>query len=325
METTRRNMLLFGAGAILFPGTALAGKKGWTRCSDGSWVNNSSLCIQPTGGATGTTGTSGSTGTTSTGTAAAGTTTTTTATTSATTVDGYSSSLINGFTPKQPNWLGKIWAADMGSTWNANLDHCWRLTSTQARFELHNTTLDHGQNDPSTKRRAELHANKYPLPNGVELWGAYSFVDHAWSDPAGMLALGSGGSHMQMHMPAGGSPAFSFRRYKDGRFSVTTNGDKDPISNNRRYLGALSFDQAHDIVYRFVIDPLHGSLDVWLDGKQIVNLWDASIGTATAGCYACYGLYYGGGVTCPIVTEQGNIAFPSTTSLSSRITRPPWA
>jgi len=319
METTRRNMLLFGAGAILFPGTALAGKKAWTKCSDGSWVNNSSLCIQPTGG---TTGTSGSTGTTST----TGTGTSGTATTSATTLsaDGYSSSLVNGYTPNQPNWMGRIWAADMGSTWNASLDHCWRLTSSRARYELHSTTQDRGSNDPTTKRRTELHANKYPLPNGVQLWGAYSFIDHSWADPAGMKLLG-GGSHMQMHMPAGGSPAFAFRRYKDGRFSVTTNGDNDPISNNRRYLAALSFDQPHDIVYRFVIDPMHGALDVWLDGNHIVSLWDASIGTATPGCYSCYGLYYGSGVSCPVVTEQGNIVFPSTTSLASRITaRPAW-
>ena len=213
--------------------------------------------------------------------------------------------------------------ADMGSTWNTGMDYCWRHTATKSRFELHNTTKDHGDNEGSTKRRSELHENTNRMPNGVELWGAYSFIDHSWSDPAGMKANGNGGAHMQMHMPSGGSPAFAFRRYKDGRFLITTNGDNDPTNNHKRYIAALSFDRVHDIVYRFTIDPMHGRLDVWLDGNHVLSLSDASIGSSTPGCYFCFGLYYGGGVTCPIVAEFGNLVFPSRTSLSSRIGSPP--
>ena len=202
------------------------------------------------------------------------------------------------------------------------MDYCWRTTSTKSRFELHNSTKDRATGDDSTKRRSELHEHENPMPNGVEMWGAYSFLDQAWSDPAGMANL-MGGSHMQMHMPDGGSPAFAFRRYKDGQFLVTTNGDNDPTTNNKRYKGALAFNRVHDLVYRFIIDPLHGQLDVWVDGNHVVNLWDSSIGTAKPGCYFCIGLYFAGGVTCPVIAEFGNIAFPSRTSLSSRINSPP--
>jgi hypothetical protein len=296
MDLTRRDALILGAGALVFPTMALAGRRsGWSKCSDGSWVNDPSLCIEPTT-------TSGSTTSSS---------------------DSYSSTLVDGYTPQYPSWLGHTWKADMGSTWNSGMDHCWRVAGSKSRFELRNTTNDRGSGDPSSKRRSELHENKTRMPNGVAMWGAHSFVDHAWSDPSGMLANGSGGAHMQMHMPSGGSPAFAFRRYKDGRFLITTNGDADSTSNHKRYIAALSFDQPHDLVYRFILDALKGELDVWLDGRHVVSLRGASIGSYTAGCYLCLGLYYGGGVTCPIVAEYGNFAFPATSSLLSRTTAPP--
>lgn len=235
----------------------------------------------------------------------------------------YGSTLVNGYTPKYPTWLGQTWAADMGSTWNPNMDHCWRSGFAKSRFELHNTTADRSSADPSTKRRTELHDKKHLLANGVEYWGAYSFIDHSWSDPAGMNTKTTGGAHFQMHMPAGGSPAFAFRRYKDGTFQITTCGDNDPVNNHKRYSQVLSFDAVHDIVYRCVIHPTAGQLDVWLDGKQVLSLRNQSIGTSSSGCYPCHGLYYGGGVTCTIVSERGNIAAPTTVNLSARIANAP--
>ena len=138
----------------------------------------------------------------------------------------YSSTLVNGYTPQYPLWSGKTWKAAMGSVWNRNLDHCWRTTPNKLRFELHDATTDRAKSDESNKRRSEIHANRYPLPNGVSLWGAYSFNDHAWADPVGMSKL-QGGAHAQMHMPQGGSPAFAFRRDRNGSFLVTTNGAND--------------------------------------------------------------------------------------------------
>lgn len=247
-------------------------------------------------------------------------------TTSTTTEDStfslYNSTLISGFTPKYPAWFGQKWTAAMGATWYPNMPHSWRVTTNKSRFELHNTVDDRGQNDPSTKRRTELHDKKHLLTNGISYWGAYSSIDHSWSDPVGMQST-TGGAHFQMHMPAGGSPAFAFRRDKYGNFLITTNGDNDPINNHARYNGPLSFAQVHDIVYRCVIHPTNGELDVWLDRKLILSLRNISLGTSTSGCYPCYGLYYADGCTCNIVAEHANIAFPSTTSLTGRTTSSP--
>jgi hypothetical protein len=243
------------------------------------------------------------------------------ATSSDPTYSQYSSTLVNGYTPQFDTWNGIRWKCAMGSEWNPNMDYCWRTTPNKSRFELHNTSYDRAQSDESYKRRCEIHANNYPLPNGVSLWGAYSFIDHSWSDPLGMSKL-QGGAHSQMHMPKGGSPAFAFRRYRTGEFVVTTCGANDPVNNHQQYRAALSFDQVHDLVFRTVIDPLQGELDVWLDRKQILSLRGASIGESSPGCYWCIGLYYGA-ICCPIVCEKANHVFPSTNSLLSRTSSSP--
>ena len=236
----------------------------------------------------------------------------------------YTSSLVSGYTPKYPTWLGQQWTAAMGSTWNTSMDYSWRYTAHKARFELHPTTKDRAYNDPSDKRRSELHDKKHLLTNGVVYWGAFSFIDQAWSDPTGM-AKTTGGSIFQMHMPSGGSPAFAFRRDKNGAFIITTNGANDPTNNHKWYSQTLAFNQVHDIVYRCVIHPTNGSLDVWVDGRQVLSLTRQSIGVSSSGCYPCYGLYYAGGITCTIAAEIANIAAPSTLSLSSRtLTKPVW-
>lgn len=236
----------------------------------------------------------------------------------------YRSSLVNGLTPKRIEWDDHVWSADMGSTWNRGMEHCFRYTETNARFELQPTTADHAQNDPDRKRRSELHCTKTLLPNAVPIWGAMSFVHHRWSDPAGM-AQGWGGVHGQIHMHKfGGSPALAFRRHGDGSFMVTTRGEFEPDTTTR-WRGAVSFDQPHDLVYRIVIEPNDGELDVWLDGQHVVNLRKASLGSHLGGCYWCIGCYYGGGITCPVVAEYANHAFPGTGDLSKRIAaRPQW-
>ncbi|HWJ58068.1 MAG TPA: heparin lyase I family protein [Sphingomicrobium sp.] len=232
----------------------------------------------------------------------------------------YQSTLIGGFTPKYSSWLGQMWTVCTGSTWAVNMDHCWRISQTKSRFELHNTPQDRGGNDPSSKRRSEIHDKQHLLQNGVEYWGAATFLDHAYSDLAGMKAQKSGGSHMQMHMPNGGSPAFAFRRFGDGQWGITTN----PGGNVKRYRQPLSFDVPHDVVYRFVPHPSNGQLDVWLDGQQVLS-YRGAIGGSENGYYPCYGLYYGSGITGSVIAEVANIAHPSTARLSGRITnRPGW-
>lgn len=150
------------------------------------------------------------------------------------------------------------------------------------------------------------------------MWGAFSYRDTPWSNPAGMLAE-TGGCFIQMHWPGAGSPAFAFRRGRDGHLVITTRGDGQ--SNTKRYDQPMSFGVAHDIVYRFVLGP-QGALDVWLDGRQIVS-FRGPVGSATPGCYWCIGCYYSGGTGGNVVIQEyGNHVFPSTISLANRASSP---
>lgn len=235
---------------------------------------------------------------------------------------GYRTSLVDGYTPKRIDWDGYRWSADMGSTWNAGMDHCFRHADDMARFEIRPTPNDRAAGDGPHKRRSELHCTRERLPNGIALWGAMSFNHHRWSDPAGM-AKGSGGVHGQIHMGKfGGSPAVAFRRMRDGRFLVTTRGESDP-GNQRRWMAPISFDEPHDLVYRVLLDPENGELDVWLDGRKRVSLAGISIGSHRGGSYWCIGCYYSGGISCPVVAEYAHHAFPTPRNLSARISDPP--
>lgn len=234
----------------------------------------------------------------------------------------YHSTLVDGRTPKRIEWDGHRWSAAMGSTWNSGMDYCLGLAADRARFEIRPTPRDHGANDDPQKRRSEIHETKNLLPNGVPLWGAMSFNHHGWADPAGMTEVW-GGVHGQIHMHKfGGSPALAFRRNGDGRFMVTTRGEFD-TEGSKRWMGPLAFDQVHDLVYRLVLHPTDGELDVWVDGRRLVALKGMSIGSHLGGCYWCIGCYYAGGITCPVVAEFGNHAFPSTADLSGRVASPP--
>ena len=235
---------------------------------------------------------------------------------------GYRTSLVNGYTSKRIDWDGYRWSADMGSTWNAGMDHSFRHGEGMARFEIRPTPRDRAEGDSPNKRRSELHCTRNRLPNGVALWGAMSFNHHAWSDPKGM-ARGWGGVHGQIHMGKfGGSPALAFRRTRDGRFLVTTRGQFDD-GNSKRWTAPVSFGEVHDLVYRVLLHPTQGELDVWLDGRHVISLRGASIGSHVGGSYWCLGCYYSGGITCPVVAEFANHAFPSPRDLSARIAAAP--
>jgi hypothetical protein len=74
-----------------------------------------------------------------------------------------------------------------------------------------------------------------------------------------------------------------------------------------------------------LLDPDAGELDVWLDGRQVVSVTGASIGSRIGGSYWCVGCYYSGGISCPVVAEYANHEFPSNRELSARIAdRPAW-
>ena len=239
----------------------------------------------------------------------------------------YHSTLVNGFTPGHIVWNDRKWRCAMGSTWNPAMDHSLRLARGRARFEIREGPLNRGRNDDADKRRSEIRFPNSPrLPNGVPLWGAMSFLHHQWDDPAGMAA-NWGGVHGQLHIGSGfgGSPAVAFRRTRRGAFAITTRGEKDK-EGSRRFERPLAFDQLHSLVYRVVLGPRDGALNVWLNGEAVVDLRGVSIGSSDAECYWSFGCYYSGGISCPIVAEYGDHFYPSPADLSSRIRfQPRWA
>jgi hypothetical protein len=236
----------------------------------------------------------------------------------------YHPTLIDGLCPEYLIWNERKWRCAAGSTWHQGMDHSVRLTTDKARFEIRDTPFDRPSLDPATKRRAELHFAKRPrLPNEVPLWGAMSFIHHRWQDPQGMARL-TGGVHGQIHIGSsfGGSPAVAFRRHGNGNFRVTTRGEQDP-GNNVRYDRPLAFDKVHDLLYRVVLSPDRGSLAVWLNRQKIVDVQNASIGSHHAECHWNFGCYYGEGISCPVIAEYANLAYPGPASLIQRSARTP--
>ena len=254
--------------------------------------------------------------------------TTAAVTTATTTNTAYYSTLVNGYTPYSKNSWADLtdWTVGAGSTWNSGMDHSVRMSSGKKslRVELRNTEKDKADGDKTGCRRAELKGSDHKLPNGIPLWGAFSFIHHPWSDPAGM-ATKTGGVHGQLHMgPFGGSPAVAFRRHKNGNFRVTTRGEFN-TGGTVRYDKPLSFGVVHDIVYRAVMHPTGGELTVWLNGVKIVDIKGQPIGSNRADYHWNIGAYYSGGITCPVVAEYSSHVYPWPGDLSTRIAnRPHW-
>ena len=242
---------------------------------------------------------------------------------------GYASTLINGLTPSPIEFAGRMWRVNAGSTWNKNMDFPVRISPDRAkvRFEIRDSGQNRPKGDKPGKRRSELSSSLYGdkprLPNATELWGAYSFNHLPWSDPAGMRKTW-GGVYGQIHMGSkfGGSPAFAVRRKSDGRLWITTRGEHDPEGTNR-YLQRVSFGEWHDVVYAITLDPNRGRVRVWLDGEQIINESNISIGSSYADSYWAFGLYFSGGITDPVSAEYANMVGPGLKSLRPRIRAAP--
>ena len=282
-----------------------------------------------------TTGSYSKTSTTSTATSTSSTSTSTstsTATTDNTAVFAdYVATLSPTYTPSEISWAGRKWRVNSGATYVTDMGHSVRVTPyrNRVRIELRNTSNDKTASDSSSVRRAELSGSLYGdptrLPNGQSLWGAFSSRHDAWADPAGMKAL-TGGVYGQIHIGSkfGGSPALAFRRKSDGRYRITTRGEFSTASTVR-YEGVVPFGTVHDVVYNVVLHPTAGSLRVWINGVQVVNVANVSIGHSNAESYWNVGAYFSGGITSPVVTEVANHVYPAPTSLATRVTsRPAW-
>ena len=131
---------------------------------------------------------------------------------------------------------------------------------------------------------------------------------------------------MQVHWPSGASPPLAFRATPTSTgaaFTVTTRGDS--TGNITRANVPLALDAVHDVVFHFKLGAV-GYEQVWLDGKQISNESNIPVGTNLEDGYSMrLGPYYGGGLAGNVVVQEyGNVAaFPSATSLSSRVLNPP--
>lgn len=230
-----------------------------------------------------------------------------------------------GLAAKYFSWNGYQWSNDSGQTWNTNVPYAVELAQTKIRFEAHDTSYDRGQIDPSTKRRSEISSTKEKFYNHITYWMAFSFKVH-WNCVACQQKLNQGGEIMQVHWPSGASPPLAFRAVPTttgAAFVITTRGDNQ--GNITRAKVPLTLDTVHDVVFRFQLGAV-GSEEVWLDGKLISNLSNIPVGTDLEDGYAMrLGPYYGGGLAGNVaVQEYGNVApFPSTASLSSRVTAPP--
>jgi hypothetical protein len=233
----------------------------------------------------------------------------------------------NGLAVKYFAWGGHQWSNDTGQAFNTLVPYALGMGSTKVRFEVHDTPNDRGQSDPLDKRRAEISSSKEKFVNGVPYWMAFSFTAH-WSCAGCQANTRQGGEIMQVHWPSGASPPLAFRLVPYGPgagFRVTTRGDGQ--GNINRYTGPISLDQPHDVVFHFQLGAV-GFEEVWLDGKQVSNVHNVPVGTDSENGYSMrLGPYYGGGLGGNVVVQEyGNVAaFPSTTSLSSRVfNRPIW-
>ena len=228
----------------------------------------------------------------------------------------------------ETRWQGRRWRVNAGPVFDPQTAYAIQTDpdQTRIRFELRNGPNDRSPRDDAGTRRAELsgslRGDRQRLPNGTPLWGAMQFRHHAWSDPTGMKAL-TGGVYGQIHMGSGfgGSPALAFRRNRDGLFVITTRGQYDPAGTTH-FAEAVSFDEAHDLVYRVVLDPIAGSLSVWLDGRRIVAREGISIGHDNAESYWNFGLYFSGGIAGRVSAEYAGHVYPAPASLAARAASP---
>lgn len=242
---------------------------------------------------------------------------------------GYVTTLSPTYTPDELNWAGRPWRVNTSSTDFPDLPYSLMRSKNWNRLRFEVRADEPTTSSKAIKRRAELsgsvYGDKTRLPMGKSLWGAFSTIQHPWSDPEGMRkTYGMVFGQIHMGSKVGGSPALAFRRLHNGRFRITTRGEFDD-GGSTRFEGDLSWGQAHDIVYNVTLDPKAARLRVWVDRQLIVNLRDVSIGHSIGDSYWNVGVYAPGGVTNPVIAELANHVYPAAFDLSARTTQsPPW-
>lgn len=213
---------------------------------------------------------------------------------------------------------------------SAAVEHAIRVGPNYARFEVH-AGENRGSIDGDLER-AEI-ARVGQFPRGTELWGAFDLkvtgdVSQTW--PGG----GPNVSQLFANPEPGESnkpPPLAFKVTQAGALEVHTRGDQTVTTVvTPRLVVRSSIPNANDgrvirVVYRVIMNPFDGELDVWINGVRVVRTRGASIGyndTTDESMLQFKIGQYRSHTDEVIVTEFANVEF-GTKNLLARISTPP--
>ncbi|GJF11505.1 hypothetical protein NGTWS0302_14560 [Mycolicibacterium cyprinidarum] len=196
------------------------------------------------------------------------------------------------------------------------------------RFEVRKNDFGWDGDKAAHNRRSELVSKGDRYYSGDTLWSAFSFVvgpDHLPFDPEGENPDSSHNIIHQWHSvdtASGRSPVLAIE-LRDGDFTVSTRSDDDPSRLVTHYSETRPTDGVvHDVVVSGLLGS-GGHLNVWLDGKQIVDE-DTAIGyydDDNGLAYPHWGIYQKN-VDDPAIVYHANIEW-GLEELSGRVTSPP--
>lgn len=209
---------------------------------------------------------------------------------------------------------------------SADVDHAIRVGPDYARFEVRSGE-NRGPVDGSLER-AEL-AKVGLYPRSTPLWGA---MDVKITGDVSKTWTGGGPNISQLYAGTepgekNKTPPLAFKVTPLGALEVQTRGDVSattkvsPPTVVRASVPNANSGRIIRIVYRVLMDPVAGELDVWIDGKRLVTDRNVSIGyndsTEDSKLQFKYGQYRSH-TDATIVTEFANVDF-GTTSLMDRV------
>lgn len=196
------------------------------------------------------------------------------------------------------------------------------------RFEVRKNDFGWDGDGPADNRRSELVSEGDHYYADETLWSAFSFVvgpEHLPFDPEGEDSSPYHNIIHQWHSvdtASGRSPVFAIE-LRNGDFTVSTRSDDDPSRLVTHYSETRPADGVvHDVVVSGLLGN-DGHLNVWLDGRQIVNddtaigYYDDDGGLA----YPHWGIYQKN-VDAPSIVYHANIEW-GLEELSGRVTAPP--
>lgn len=191
----------------------------------------------------------------------------------------------------------------------------WSLSapaSNRQRIELRSGDQGNSGDPVGVRHRCELISSGNRFSDGATLWNSWAFKIHQYGglDVPGNFTIC--GQYHATDLVFGRTPPFSVN-FDDGRLQIWTtssaalDGGGDGVLQTR-YLGAgqLSTGVWHYLVTKHIFGS-SGTLQMWLDGSQIINLTSTPFGyygDASPSVYWQYGLY-GGDYDHPNIIAAG--------------------